>query len=355
MHFLGVKEIVALAKSSHNAKKSEVTNTTDNRTQNFVAHQKTRLRSGVCSCTRLWAMRILLTFLLFVRMVCLSKKVLVIGGTGRVGSAVVNRLQTLGIETAVMSRSVRSSPKAADENGVVQISGDVISMQDLLRATKDCDAVIDVHGCTPPRFSKITDLFKDPSKDVSHPYNVNYIAMIKLTTAMTINRVPKLVRITGSFVDKSPFKPFVTLFNLLLSQTVKWHEMGEICIRKSGIDYTVIRPPGIRDNLTVPEPHKLVLVPGDSVEDIQRPGQIAVRDLAALCVLAVDETRLSNATVVSNTVPGQGAVLDGTRATAEECASAEDGWRTALAARPVGANSCGATSFTLLLCINSRL
>jgi hypothetical protein len=63
-----------------------------------------------------------------------------------------------------------------------------------------------------------------------------------LLAAMKINGVGKLVRITGSLVGKSPFLPFIFLFNILLSMTNKWHERSEIAIRESNIDYTVIRP-----------------------------------------------------------------------------------------------------------------
>jgi nucleoside-diphosphate-sugar epimerase len=280
-------------------------------------------------------MRIWLIILLLVCVPCFAKKVLVIGGTGRVGSAVVNRLAALGIETVVMSRRAQTSQKMPKVDGVTYLTGDISDMGDLMEATKGCDAVIDVHGCTPPRFSKITDLFIPPKYDLNHPYNVNYMAMLKLTTVMSINRVPKLIRITGSLVGKSPFQPFVALFNLLLSQTIKWHEMGEGYIRYSGIDYTVIRPPAIVSSLPFPEPRKLVLVPGDGREDIERPGQIAVDDLATLCVLALDETKLSYATVVCNTVPGEGSGPDEPRTKALAIGGADERWRAALSSRKV--------------------
>lgn len=225
-------------------------------------------------------------------------KVLVIGGTGRVGSAVVRNLVAAGIPTNVLSRKAEAT---AFQEGVNIFGGDVGSMNDIVEASKGCDAIIAVHGVTPPRVSKVTDFLFSPNKDRNHPYNVNYIAMKKIVAAMKTNNVTKLVRITGSFVDKSPFLPFVALFNLLLSRTVKWHQMGEKVIREAGINYTVIRPPGIRDNVTVAEPRNLVLIPGDTGGIKKSPGQISVLDLASLCVLAVSDQRLVNATVICNT------------------------------------------------------
>ena len=76
-------------------------------------------------------------------------------------------------------------------------------------------------------------------------YNVNYIGVKNLLAAINVNGVPKFVRITGSLCGKSCFLPFVALFNILLSLTAKWHERTEIAIRESGVDYTVLRPPGM--------------------------------------------------------------------------------------------------------------
>ena len=64
---------------------------------------------------------------------------------------------------------------------------------------------------------------------------------------MKENKVPKYIRITGATVGKNPFfSPFRVLFAILLSLSGKWHEASEIAIRDSGIDYTVLRPTGIK-------------------------------------------------------------------------------------------------------------
>lgn len=133
----------------------------------------------------------------------------------------------------------------------------------LIDATTQCDCVISVHGMRPPRFTKLSDLFRHPSLDPTHPYNVNYVGTKNILEAMCVNQVRKLVRITGATVG-IPLLPniFKVLFAFLLSCSSKWHEESERLIRANkNIDYTVIRPTGI-----VAEPpnnRELALLQGD--------------------------------------------------------------------------------------------
>ena len=118
-----------------------------------------------------------------------------------------------------------------------------------MKASEDCHTIISTHGMKPPRRSKLGDLLRNPASDMDHPYNINFLGTKKILAAMQINNVKKLVRITGALVNTNEFHPFVFLFNSLLSNSVKWHEQSEQAIRASGIDYTVIRPTGIVQEL----------------------------------------------------------------------------------------------------------
>lgn len=171
-----------------------------------------------------------------------EKAVLVIGGTGRVGRAVVPKLIKEGFSVRVLCRNLSEAKGLAELNGAALFEGDVRNLDSLITASADCSAVVDVHGMRPTRFSKITDLFTHPRDIPSHPYNINYLGVKKVLAAMEINKVSKIVRITGALVDKSAFIPVRILFNFLLSMTTRWHEASEICIRNSGFDYTVLRP-----------------------------------------------------------------------------------------------------------------
>jgi len=160
------------------------------------------------------------------------------------------------------------------------------------------DTIIDVHGPSPPRFSKLSDIYSDPGFDFTHPYCVNYLGTQRVLEAIKANNVKKLVRLTGALVGKPAFSPFVVLFNVLLSMTVKWHERSELAIRASGIDYTCIRPPGIRDEFpaAVTGDKTLALIPERYISEESAknadaplffgPGTISVEDLADLNVIA---------------------------------------------------------------------
>jgi nucleoside-diphosphate-sugar epimerase len=171
-----------------------------------------------------------------------EKAILVIGGTGRVGRAVVPKLIKEGFSVRVLCRNLSQAKNLTELTGAVLFEGDVCNLDSIITASVDCSAVVDVHGMRPARFSKITDLFTHPRNIPSHPYNINYLGVKKVLAAMEINKVSKIVRITGALVDKSAFIPVRILFNFLLSMTTRWHEASEICIRNSGFDYTVIRP-----------------------------------------------------------------------------------------------------------------
>ncbi len=77
---------------------------------------------------------------------------------------------------------------------------------------------------------------------------MNYIGIQNIIKAMKVNKVSKLIRITGAAVGKSPFNPFKFLFAVLLSMSTKWFEMSENYIRENcsgDINYTVLRPTGL--------------------------------------------------------------------------------------------------------------
>ena len=171
-----------------------------------------------------------------------AKAVLVIGGTGRVGRAVVPKLINEGFSVRVLCRDLSQAKNLTELNGAVLFEGDVCNLDSIIAASVDCSAIVDVHGMRPTRFSKISDLFNHPRNIPSHPYNVNYLGVKKILAAMEINKVSKIVRITGALVGKSAFIPIRILFNVLLSMTTRWHEASEMSIRNSGFDYTVLRP-----------------------------------------------------------------------------------------------------------------
>lgn len=133
----------------------------------------------------------------------------------------------------------------------------------LSASMKNIDVIIDVHGVTPPRLTSIFDFFKRNPNNLprNHPYHVNLCGTKNIIECMKINNVNKLVRLTGALVGKNViFSPVVALFNIILSMTVKYHERSEIEIRKSGVNYAVVRPTGIRDEAPAADSNRTLIL-----------------------------------------------------------------------------------------------
>lgn len=235
--------------------------------------------------------------------------VTVIGGSGRVGREIVKKLTSQGIETRCLIRDVTKLKDDQDYGGVSFTKGDVGDLNALIAVTKGAQAVIDCHGVSPPRVTKLVDIVRHPRHALNSPYCINFLGTKRLLAAMEINAVPKLVRVTGALTGKSPFLLPVALFNMILSMTCKWHERSEIAIRESGIDYTLLRPTGIRAEADAKsQGRSLVFIPGDSKEKLPLPGKISVKDVAALCVDSVGEPRMRRATAIISSREGAGGV-----------------------------------------------
>lgn len=267
----------------------------------------------------------LLALVLSVSIMCAAytPRVLVIGSTGRLGRVVTSKLIARGVEVVALVRDLESAKTVEELKGATLREGDILDVESLKVATSQVDSVVDVHGVKPPRFIKLGDLFRAPREnDSTHPYNINYKGTRNLLEAMKMNKNKKLIRLTGALVGASAFKPFVALFNFLLSYSNKWHQLSEKLIRESGVDYTVVRPSEIADEpsavaQTYPplgeavNARYLMAVPGDSEkrDPIPVPSKISKYDVADLCVEAVIKAQpgyLSKSTVICCSQAGDG-------------------------------------------------
>lgn len=243
--------------------------------------------------------------------IVLPKKVLVIGGNGRVGAQIVSKLVQEGITTNALVRDLSAAQSNLHLTGANLIPGDVNNIDDLRKCIKGCDTVISVHGMKPPRFRKIFDWIPGfAEKDNSHPFNLNYHSIRKILLIMQQEKASKFVRLTGSLAGRNPFNPFVFLFNFLLSDVITWNEFGEMAIRNAArlfhINYTVVRAPGISNDPALASlPHhmsankSLELFCADSLDKpLPSRRKISFQDIATICLLSAMDTRLTNTTIL---------------------------------------------------------
>lgn len=250
--------------------------------------------------------------------------VLLVGASGRLGRAVARKLVLQGVDTIALVRhpSRLTASQCDDLKGCKVVEGDVTSLKSLREAAacyKECKitSVVAVHGVKPPRFSKFRDIFGSREEDFSHPSSTNYKGVQNLLVLMQDLGIPRIVRITGALVGKAN-SVFATLFNLILSFTVKYHELSEIAIRASGVDYVNIRPTGIREEPGVKlqqTARRLECVsPDDPLRAVKLPGKISIDDLSDLVVSASAASssntagagRLKRATLIVSTSAGLG-------------------------------------------------
>lgn len=109
-----------------------------------------------------------------------ASKILVTGGTGSLGSQVVNRLHTRGCEVKTLSRSKRS--------GTVQ--GDLLTGEGLERAVEGIDVII--HCASSP----------------TNPRQVDVEGTKRLLQAAERAGVSHIVFVSIVGVDRNPFYPY---------------------------------------------------------------------------------------------------------------------------------------------------
>ena len=191
----------------------------------------------------------------------MQKSILVAGGTGRTGRVIVDKLSQQGYTTHVLVRDIESS-KALLGEGVFLHQGDVREVQTLQSAMQHIDTVISAVGSQTPVGKNC-------------PKRVDYEGVANLVNAAKTHGVQKFILISSVAVTR-PNHP-LNCFGKVLD----WKLKGEEVLRKSGLEYIIIRPGGLKD--TPGHKLQLILDQGDKIL-----GTISREDVAELCVKALD-------------------------------------------------------------------
>ena len=97
------------------------------------------------------------------------------------------------------------------------------------------------------------------------------------------------MRLTGLSVGLSPWSPLSILFSIVLSFSNKWNRRGEMLLRESGLDYTIVRPGGLKDDPPAKERGDKLLLGSESWGSDQPPPTTGISrsDVASLLCLAL--------------------------------------------------------------------
>ncbi|XP_065879659.1 uncharacterized protein At2g34460, chloroplastic [Euphorbia lathyris] len=197
------------------------------------------------------------------------KKIFVAGATGNTGKRIVEQLLAKGFEVKAGVRDVdkaKTSFSNSKDNPSLQIvKADVTEGSDKLAQVigNDSDAVICATG------------FR-PGLDLFSPWKVDNFGTVNLVDACRKLGVNRFILISSILVNGAAmgqlFNPayiFLNVFGLTLVAKLQ----AEQYIRKSGINYTIIRPGGLKND---PPSGNVVMEPEDTLYE----GSIS-RDLVA--------------------------------------------------------------------------
>lgn len=210
-----------------------------------------------------------------------GKKAFVAGASGRTGREIVQRL--VGEQVPVRA-FVRNAVKAVQvlpglDKEVELIEGDVYQYQTIPEAMQGCDVVLCATGAS---------TLGNPLD----PFFVDYEGTLNLIAVAKCLGVKKFVLVSSIGVDEllSPFNLFGGL--------AFWKKQAEEALQRSGMDYTIVRPGGLRSQLpsgqkaggvVMAGPSQYGLLPGKRFPT----GSILRSQVAECCVEALVEPAAS--------------------------------------------------------------
>ena len=157
--------------------------------------------------------------------------IVVIGASGRTGRLVLEGFAKKDVRIRALSRNIAKA--SADIGGNHEwVQADVTQPETLIMALQGSDIIISTIG-------------SKPGKGQDGPESVVYKGVISLVDEA--KRAGTRHIIYMSSIGAGGAENFSTVFlNLFMNKAMKWKSLGEEYIRNSGIDFTIIRPGGLR-------------------------------------------------------------------------------------------------------------
>lgn len=194
----------------------------------------------------------------------------VLGASGRTGVYVLEELKSRDVDIRALSRNIETAKQKVGGD-FEWVPADVTDPKSLLLAFEGVDILISTIGSTGG----------DNSEMIDYEGSINFVEAAKESGVSRI--------IYMSSIGAGGAENFSTvILNLVANKTMKWKSLGEDYIRNSGIDFTIVRPGGLRG-----EPGALGIrfEQGDEVI-----GWIPRGDVAAVMVESIFNDDASNKT-----------------------------------------------------------
>ena len=172
----------------------------------------------------------------------MKKRIVVLGGTGRIGNKISEIAIRRGYEVVCLGRS------ASLENtplGAIPFQGNVTDINTILEAIKGADVII--LALSIPRKSN------SPFASVIGPLDLHSSSMRLLVNALENTDTKRIIKISAQGVGDSRNRTCI-LFRILINISnlrfaFKDHERADNMLKKSDLDWTIIRPPILKDDI----------------------------------------------------------------------------------------------------------
>jgi uncharacterized protein YbjT (DUF2867 family) len=202
-------------------------------------------------------------------------KVLVTGGTGFIGPAVVRAIVDAGHDVRALFRSAKSGENAA-ALGAEPVEGDMTEAASLREAAQGVDAVVHLVAIRQGKPEEFRRIMVDGTRDLLAAANESGVSRFVLMSALGV---------TDETKDAVPY------------YGAKWEQ--EQMLGESGIDHVIVRPSFVfaRDGGILPTFRKLAkLAPVTPImgSGKQRIQPIWIDDVAAYFVRALEEPAATN-------------------------------------------------------------
>jgi uncharacterized protein YbjT (DUF2867 family) len=194
-------------------------------------------------------------------------KALVVGATGQTGQRIVKELVDRGIAVRGVVRDLTKGQQLLPQT-VELVVGDVLDQNSLEKAIVDCTVLICATGAA-------------PSFDFTAPYQIDYQGTKNLVDVAKKQGIEKFVLVSSLCVSKI-LHP-LNLFWLVLY----WKKQAEEYIQNSGLNYTIVRPGGLKNEDSV---DSIVMSSADTLFE----GSIARVKVAGVCVEALSQPSARN-------------------------------------------------------------
>ncbi|MDY7006453.1 MAG: NAD(P)H-binding protein [Cyanobacteriota bacterium] len=155
-------------------------------------------------------------------------KVFVAGATGQTGRRIVQELVRRDIAVKALVRDLETAKEILPPEAEL-VMGDVLNSQGLYAAIEDSTVLLCATGAK-------------PSLDLTGPYKVDYVGTKNLVDVAKQKGIERFVLVSSLCVSRF-FHP-LNLFWLILF----WKKQAEGYIQKSGLNYTIVRPGGLKND-----------------------------------------------------------------------------------------------------------